>query len=82
MDDTKLKKQQKEAEKVANKNKIIDQVRSHGGPCGNAADVHRVLGQYSSKTAKLKAVKDEIRYLKLVLGVKDNRLVFGRKKIG
>ena len=54
-------------------------VRAHGGPCSNAGDVDRVLEMSSG--SRLEIVKNEIRYLKVILGVKDKRLVFGKKKL-
>ena len=77
----KEKQQQKEEKKLANKNQIIAAVRAHGGPCVNAADVNRITGTLSSKTQKLNFLKNEMRYLKNVLGLKDQRLVITKKSV-
>ena len=55
-------------------------VKEHGGPCIHPSDVDRLLKRNSGKTRQVGCVKYEIRYLKTVLGVKDKRLIFGKKK--
>ena len=45
------------------------------------ADVDRVLKHVAGNKLKLDIVKDEVRYLKSVLGVVSKRLVFGKKDL-
>ena len=69
------KKKEKEAAKVIAQNKLLLSVRNHGGPCVDAGDVERLLVSCETKGARLSVLKDEIRYLTHILGVKDRRLV-------
>ena len=63
--------------------KIMTNVQKHGGPCLSPADVEAVVNKVNRKSDKISILKDEIRYLTVVLGVKlkDNskRLVLGKK---
>ena len=73
------KKKEKEAAKVIAQNKLLLSVRNHGGPCVDAGDVERLLVSCKTKGARLSVLKDEIRYLTQILGVKDRRLVMTKK---
>ena len=73
------KKKEKEAAKIIAQNKLLLSVRNHGGPCVDAGDVGRLLASCKTKGARLSILKDEIRYLTQILGVKDRRLVMTKK---
>ena len=73
-------KVEKEARKLETKRALIESVRLHGGPCITPEDVDRLLvGKKISQQKEL--LKNEMRYLKIVLGLKDKRLVFGSKGV-
>ena len=57
--------------------KIVDAVKKHGGPCITAANVDELLSKQARNKDKVDIVKNEIRYLKTVLGVVDKCLAFG-----
>ncbi|XP_033096403.1 uncharacterized protein LOC117100720 [Anneissia japonica] len=75
------RKQEKEAEKLETKRKLVDIVKQHGGPCVKPKDVEQALKCGKTNRQKLEIVKNEIRYLKNVLGVINKRLVFGKKSL-
>jgi hypothetical protein len=79
LEEERKKREELLATKAENKKKLINAVKDHGGPCKNLSDIQRVLAQCHSKTLKLNVIKNEIRYLKIVLGMKDDRLIFGKK---
>ena len=76
-----IEKNKKNRQKKNKTRKIMVDVKEHGGPCIHPIDVDRLLKRNSGKTRQVGCVKYEIRYLKTVLGVKDKRLIFGKKKI-
>ena len=78
---TNRKKQEKEAAKKIHTSKLISAVKAHGGPCMTAADVQKVLAQYNTQGSKMEAIKNEVRYLKEILSIKDSRLVFLKKRV-
>ena len=75
------KKQETEAIKLEKKREIVEGVRKHGGPCKSGREVDSVLEMMRTNTQKMDALKKEIRYLKVVLDVKDKRLLFGKKNV-
>ena len=79
LSDNYRKKKEKEAKDVKTKQNIIASVTDQNGPCKNASDVDRLLATCLSESKKKECLKNEIRYLKSVLGIKDQRLVFGKK---
>ncbi|GFO43030.1 hypothetical protein PoB_006953500 [Plakobranchus ocellatus] len=61
--------QEKKLAKLAeNKRAVIQAVLSHGGPCTSAADV-AVLSRRLAKSQLAEALKNEVRYQKLVIGI-------------
>ena len=78
---THRQKMEKEANHIELKRAIIESVQLYEGPCKSAADVNQLLNRLSgeSETKKKEVLKQEIKYLKVVLGVKDSRLIFGKK---
>ena len=78
---THRQKMEKEANHIELKRAIIESVQLYEGPCKSAADVDQLLNRLSgeSETKKKEVLKQEIKYLKVVLGVKDSRLIFGKK---
>ena len=63
-------------------NALIEAVDKHGCPCKPPSDVDVVVGQWpGTGEKKLEIVKSEIRCLKVVLGIKNKSLVFGRRKV-
>ena len=81
LDEVNRGKQEKEAKAIANKQECVTNVQSHGGPCKCEADVRKLLASDRSNVQKKNCLKDEIRYLKIVLGVKDKNLIFGKKNV-
>ena len=75
------KKLEKEASQVETRRNIVKAVKAHGGPCTGSKDVVKLLRTCKSDSQRLKVLKDEIRYLKQVLGIRDRRLVFGKKDV-
>jgi aubergine-like protein len=77
------KKTESQAAKVELKRQIIERVTNQGGPCTSPSDVDNLLKRMKSKSEskQKEAIKDEIRYLKQVMGISDSRLVFGKKKL-
>ena len=78
---THRQKMEKEANQIELKRVIIESVQLYEGPCKSVADVGQLLNRLSgeSETKKKEVLKQEIKYLKVVLGVKDSRLIFGKK---
>ena len=72
---------QKERKKVEVKNRLVETVKAHGGPCCKVDDVERILEMCGSEKEKVNVLKDEMRYLKNVLGVKHDRLCMGKKGV-
>ncbi|KAG1670799.1 Histidine triad nucleotide-binding protein 2, mitochondrial [Nymphon striatum] len=58
------------------KKKLMEAVINNGGPCISAVDVNLAL-QGVEMDDELEILKNEARYLKQVLGLKDKRLIFG-----
>ena len=81
MKEASRKMKEKEAAKIEAKQTLVAKVRKHGGPCITSDDVNNVISQPVRCNEKLEIIKDEIRYLKTILGVVDKRLVFGKKDL-
>ena len=81
LQETNRKKQEKEALKLDKTKTLVSTVKKHGGPCITPADVDYLLATCRSRNEKMEIIKNEIRYLKTVLGVLDKRLVFGKKTL-
>lgn len=79
LDEVYREKVEREACKVEFKRRIIIDVTQHGGPCRQPTDVDKLLTLATTKSKKLELVKNEVRYLQHILGLKDKRLVFGKK---
>ena len=75
------KKLEKEANQVETRRKIVMAVKAHGGPCTQRKDVVKLLRTCKCESQRLAALKNEIRYLKQVLGIRESRLVFGKKDV-
>ena len=59
---------------VKKKRDILDQVKELNGPCHSASDVDSLLSRVKGKGNQLKAIKAEIQYHKVVLGVNKKEL--------
>ena len=81
LQETNRKKKEKEALKLEKTKTLVDTVKKHGGPCITPAEVDNLMCTNKSKNEKMEIIKNEIRYLKTVLGVLDKRLVFGKKTL-
>ncbi|XP_076470372.1 uncharacterized protein LOC143300520 [Babylonia areolata] len=68
------KNRQKEKRKLQIRQKVADEVAALGGPCRSQTDVEALLQRFDSKTDKTNAVKTQIRYLRILLQVTDDRL--------
>jgi hypothetical protein len=75
------KKREKEALKLEIKRKLVESVKQHGGPCMKPYEVDNIVKNAAGQKQKVEFVKDEIRYLKNVVGIVDKRLVFGKKDL-
>ena len=64
--------EQKRRERV---DKIVDDLRQHGGPCRDAADVDRILDSHRTVGGLKGAIRTEILYHKVVLQQKSPLLV-------
>ena len=82
MKEVNRKIKEKQAAKTEAKQKLVEKVKNHGGPCVTSGDVNKVLTQHTS-SEKMEIIKDEIRYLKTVLrvGVADKRLVLWQERL-
>ena len=60
-------KKLKELKAAEQKQKIIEAVMVHGGPCHTTRDVNRLLRSVNTTGRAVSMLKDEIRYQKLVL---------------
>ena len=67
------RKAAREAKQAATVNAIIQRLLAQGGPCKTPDDVDRLLSGLTERDA-LNFLKDQIRYLKLVLNKKDRSL--------
>ena len=50
------------------KEAILDVIRNNGGPCQKHDDLISLLKKFKRKTDKLKAIKAQIDYEKIILG--------------
>ena len=67
LQETPEKKMQAETRK---RKKILDihsKLQTHQGPCSEPADVHKLLISYTSAVQRLRAIKAELQFQKLVL---------------
>lgn len=70
----KIAKAKKAAELLSKKRKIVDRIKQHGGPCTIGKDIALILNNLDTNTERVEALKDEIRYHKMVLGAKSHHL--------
>ncbi|KAL5015317.1 hypothetical protein ScPMuIL_009587 [Solemya velum] len=80
LDEVFRQKQEKEARKVAFKEKVLTSVNKLGGPCKLPSDVEKLLSG-CPKSKQLELIKNEIRYLQHILGIRDKKLFFGKKDV-
>ena len=59
----------------------MSQLTLQGGPCKTARDIHRVVSTYHTLTDRKKAVKAELQYHKVVIGVRDPILTVMKKSL-
>ena len=71
---TRERKKSKLNKKFRKEKKIMSAVKANGGPCLNIDDVKKILAATPNQKQKTDALKNEIRYQKIVLGVKHSSL--------
>jgi hypothetical protein len=81
MEEVSRLKKEKEAKLILEKRDLIASVQAYGGPCKCEADVKRMLRGLKNIKQKKDFLKKEIKYLKVVLGIKDKHLVYGKKDV-
>ena len=72
---------EKEAKASQQKKKIIEDVHLHGGPFLDCTSIDKFMKSKMCKSAKLNVLKEEVRYMRKILEIKDNRLVIGKKTL-
>ena len=75
MEEEKEKRDAAEQKRRERVDKIVDDLRQHGGPCRDAADVDRILDSHRTVGGLKGAIRTEILYHKVVLQQKSPLLV-------
>ena len=63
-----MEKKEKELKAVKQREEIAARVHAHGGPCNSSKDVERLKSRVKSSKKFVEAMKDEVRYIKQVIG--------------
>ena len=71
-----MEKKEKELKAVKQREEIAARVHGQGGPCNSSKDVERLKSRVKRSKKFVEAIKDEVRYIKQVIGKDCGVIIF------